>query len=79
MTAHWRYLDSLQPLSNLFLQAALRRRKVTGSHVPDLGLRSWIAVDSEKLEAYRKVCGFEDSSLLPPTIHTSWRFSYRCS
>ncbi|KTB61657.1 MaoC/PaaZ C-terminal domain-containing protein [Pseudomonas syringae] len=67
MTAHWRYLDSLQPLSNLFLQAALRRRKVTGSQLPDLGLRSWIAVDTDKLEAYRKVCGFEDSSLLPPT------------
>lgn len=26
MTAHWRYLNSLQPLSNLFIQAALRRK-----------------------------------------------------
>ncbi|KGS14511.1 MaoC-like domain-containing protein [Pseudomonas coronafaciens pv. garcae] len=67
MTAHWRYLDSLQPLSNLFLQAAMRRRKVTGSQLPDLGLRSWVAVDATKVGAYRKVCGFEDSSLLPPT------------
>lgn len=25
MTAHWRYLNSLQPLSNLFIQAALRQ------------------------------------------------------
>ncbi|MDA3135878.1 acyl dehydratase [Pseudomonas syringae] len=66
MTAHWRYLNSLQPLSNLFIQAALRR-KVTGMQLPDLGLRSWIAVDTYKLEAYRKVCGFEESSLLPPT------------
>ncbi|MCF5648110.1 acyl dehydratase [Pseudomonas syringae] len=66
MTAHWRYLNSLQPLSNLFIQAALRR-KVTGMQLPDLGLRSWIAVDTDKLEAYRKVCGFEESSLLPPT------------
>lgn len=66
MTAHWRYLNSLQPLSNLFIQAALRR-KVTGSQLPDLGLRSWIAVDTDKLDAYRKVCGFEESSLLPPT------------
>ncbi|CAM3216031.1 MaoC/PaaZ C-terminal domain-containing protein [Pseudomonas floridensis] len=66
MTAHWLYLDALQPLPNLFLQAALRR-KVTGTQLPDLGLRSWVSVDAEKLAAYRKACGFKDSSLLPPT------------
>ncbi len=66
MTAHWRYLDSLQPLSNLFIQAALRR-KVTGTQLPDLGLRSWMSVDADKLAAYRSVCGFKESSLLPPT------------
>lgn len=67
MTAHWRYLDSLQPLPNLFIQAALRR-KVTGTRLPDLGLRSWLSVDTDKLAAYRKTCGFEESSLLPPTF-----------
>ncbi|RMO87940.1 MaoC-like domain protein [Pseudomonas syringae pv. tagetis] len=74
MTAHWRYLNSLQPLSNLFIQAALRR-KVTGTQLPDLGLRSWIAVDNDKLEAYRKVCGFADSSLLPPTYPHALAFT----
>ncbi|EPN21893.1 MaoC-like domain protein, partial [Pseudomonas syringae pv. actinidiae ICMP 18804] len=74
MTAHWRYLNSLQPLSNLFIQAALRR-KVTGTQLPDLGLRSWITVDNDKLEAYRKVCGFADSSLLPPTYPHALAFT----
>lgn len=66
MTAHWRYLDSLQPLPNLFIQAVLRR-KASGTQLPDLGLRSWISVDPGKLAAYRAVCGFAESSLLPPT------------
>ncbi|WNW12028.1 MaoC/PaaZ C-terminal domain-containing protein [Pseudomonas sp. DTU_2021_1001937_2_SI_NGA_ILE_001] len=66
MTAHWRYLDSLPPLPSLFLQAALRR-KPSGTQLPDLGLRSWMTVDADKLAAYRAVCGFPDSSLLPPT------------
>ncbi|KQQ54960.1 acyl dehydratase [Pseudomonas sp. Leaf127] len=66
MTAHWRYLESLQPLPNLFLQAALRR-KVNGTRLPELGLRSWLDVDAHKLADYRRVCGFADSSLLPPT------------
>ncbi|GFM68581.1 acyl dehydratase [Pseudomonas cichorii] len=66
MTAHWRYLDSLQTLPNLFMQAALKR-KVTGTQLPDLGLRSWMSVDADKLAAYRSVCGFKDDSLLPPT------------
>lgn len=67
MTAHWRYLDSLQPLPNLFIQAALRR-KVTGTQLPDLGLRSWVSVDTDKLAAYRKTCGFKEASLLPSTF-----------
>ncbi|MFJ4143508.1 MaoC/PaaZ C-terminal domain-containing protein [Pseudomonas sp. NPDC089734] len=66
MTAHWRYLDSLQPLPNLFIQAALKR-KVTGTQLPDLGLRNWMSLDAEKLAAYRSVCGFKDDSLLPLT------------
>ncbi|TFZ32793.1 acyl dehydratase, partial [Pseudomonas syringae] len=66
MTAPWRYRYALQPLSNLCSQAALRRQ-FTGRQLPDLGLRSGIAVDTDKLVAYRKVCGFEESSLLPPT------------
>jgi acyl dehydratase len=30
-------------------------------------LRCWLDVDPKRLAAYRKVCGFADNSLLPPT------------
>lgn len=66
MSAHWRYLDSLPTLPNLFVQAALRR-KVTGTELPDIGLRCWTSVDAQKLSQYREVCGFSENSLLPPT------------
>lgn len=66
MSAHWRYLDSLPTLPNLFVQAALRR-KVTGTELPDIGLRCWTSVDPQKLSQYREVCGFSENSLLPPT------------
>ena len=66
MTAHWRYLDTPPALPGLFMQAALRR-KVTGSRLPEQGLRCWVSVDPDKVSAFRKVCGFVTSSLLPPT------------
>ncbi|HEX8595957.1 MAG TPA: MaoC/PaaZ C-terminal domain-containing protein [Pseudomonas sp.] len=66
MSAHWRYLDSLPALPSLFVHAALKR-KVTGTQLPELGLRCWMAVDAAKLAAYRHVCAYPDSSLLPPT------------
>jgi acyl dehydratase len=66
MTAHWRYLDTPPALPGLFMQAALRR-KVTGSQLPEQGLRCWVSVDPDKVAAFRQVCGFVTSSLLPPT------------
>ncbi|HEY0287801.1 MAG TPA: MaoC/PaaZ C-terminal domain-containing protein [Pseudomonas sp.] len=66
MTAHWRYLDTPPALPGLFLQAALRR-KVTGTRLPEQGLRCWVSVDPDKVSSFRKVCGFVASSLLPPT------------
>jgi acyl dehydratase len=66
MSAHWLYLDSLPALPKLFVHAALKR-KVTGTQLPELGLRCWMSVDPAKLAAYRQVCGYSDSSLLPPT------------
>jgi acyl dehydratase len=67
MSAHWRYLDSLPTLPNLFMHAALKR-KVTGTELPEIGLRCWTMVEPEKLANYRSVCGFSESSLLPPTF-----------
>lgn len=66
MSAHWRYLDSLPALPSLFVHAALKR-KVTGTQLPEVGLRCWMSVEPPKLAAYRHVCGYPDSSLLPPT------------
>jgi acyl dehydratase len=50
----------------LYVRAATRR-KITGTTLPDSGLRCWLDVDPKRLAAYRKVCGFADNGLLPPT------------
>ena len=66
MSAHWRYLDTLPALPGLFMQAALRR-KISGSQLPDHGLRCWVSVNPENANAFAKVCGFLPGSLLPPS------------
>ncbi|MDB5982024.1 MAG: Acyl dehydratase, partial [Pseudomonas sp.] len=66
MASAWSYLDTPPALPGLFMQAALRR-KVTGTQLPNEGLRCWISVNRQQLDAYRKVCGFTNSSLMPPT------------
>ncbi|TDV51227.1 acyl dehydratase [Pseudomonas graminis] len=66
MSAHWRYLDTPPALPGLFMQAALRR-KVSGTQLPDQGLRCWMSVDPDKVKAFAHVCGFVPGSLLPPT------------
>jgi acyl dehydratase len=66
MASAWSYLDAPPALPGLFMQAALRR-KVTGTQLPNEGLRCWISVNRQQLDAYRKVCGFTNSSLMPTT------------
>ncbi|WP_085595320.1 MULTISPECIES: MaoC/PaaZ C-terminal domain-containing protein [unclassified Pseudomonas] len=66
MTGHWHELNIPAPLPKLFLKAALRR-KISGTHLPDQGLRCLISLDPGQLAAYRKVCGFTDNGLLPVT------------
>ena len=66
MSIEWHTLDREPSLPGLYARAATRR-KITGTRLPDSGLRCWIDVDGQKLAAYRKVCGFADNSLLPPT------------
>jgi acyl dehydratase len=53
-------------MSSLYVKAATRR-KVTGKTLPQDGLRQVIQVDPQRLAAYRKVCGFAENGLLPPT------------
>jgi acyl dehydratase len=66
MTTDWHILDREPSLTDLYVRAATRR-KITGTTLPDSGLRSGIDVDPKRLAAYRKVCGFADNALLPPT------------
>ncbi|MEB0043227.1 MULTISPECIES: MaoC family dehydratase [unclassified Pseudomonas] len=74
MASQWSYLNAPPALPGLFVHAALRRR-VTGTVLPDEGLRCWVSVNRQQVEAYRKVCGFSDSSLMPPTYPHVLAFS----
>jgi acyl dehydratase len=66
MGIDWHTLNREPSLPGLYAQAATRR-KITGTTLPTAGLRCWVDVDAKRLAAYRKVCGFADNSLLPPT------------
>jgi acyl dehydratase len=66
MITDWHTLNREPSLPGLYARAATRR-KITGTTLPDSGLRCWVDVDPQRLAAYRKVCGFADNGLLPPT------------
>ncbi|PMW71172.1 MULTISPECIES: MaoC family dehydratase, partial [unclassified Pseudomonas] len=66
MITDWHTLNREPSLTGLYVKAATRR-KITGTTLPDTGLRCWLEVDPKRLAAYRKVCGFADNGLLPPT------------
>ena len=66
MIIDWHTLNREPSLPGLYVRAATRR-KITGTTLPDSGLRCWVDVDPKRLAAYRKVCGFTDNGLLPPT------------
>ncbi|AZF03446.1 MaoC family dehydratase [Pseudomonas sp. R5-89-07] len=62
----WQTLDSTPFLPPLYWRAALKR-KVTGSVLPERGLRCQVRVDPKAVAAYCEVCGFADSPMLPAT------------
>ncbi|KPG95054.1 acyl dehydratase [Pseudomonas sp. RIT-PI-q] len=66
MITDWHTLNREPSLPPLYARAATRR-KITGTTLPDSGLRCWLNVDPQRLAAYRNVCGFADNGLLPPT------------
>jgi acyl dehydratase len=66
MIIDWHTLNHEPSLAGLYVRAATRR-KITGSTLPESGLRCWVEVDPKRLAAYRTVCGFDDNGLLPPT------------
>ena len=62
----WQTLDSTPSLPPLYWRAALKR-KITGNTLPEHGLRCRVTVNPNAVAKYRKVCGFADSPMLPPT------------
>ncbi|PMV18880.1 MULTISPECIES: MaoC family dehydratase [unclassified Pseudomonas] len=62
----WKTLDSAPSLPPLYWRAALKR-KITGRTLPEHGLRCRVSIDPKRVAAYRKVCGFADSPILPAT------------
>lgn len=64
MAIDWLDLPAPPALPALFLRAALRRR-VTGRHLPELGVRCQVTVAPQHLARYRQICGFADDHRLP--------------
>jgi acyl dehydratase len=62
----WQTLDTPPVLPPLYWRTALKR-KITGTALPEHGLRCRVSVDPRHVAAYRKVCGFADSPILPAT------------
>ncbi|WP_339560606.1 MaoC/PaaZ C-terminal domain-containing protein [Pseudomonas sp. EA_65y_Pfl1_P113] len=62
----WKTLGATPFLPPLYWRAALKR-KITGSTLPEQGLRCRVSIDPNHVAAYRKVCGFTDSPILPAT------------
>jgi len=62
----WQTLGSTPFLPPLYWRAALKR-KISGDTLPALGLRCRVSVDPTHVAAYRRVCGFADSPILPAT------------
>ena len=62
----WQTLGGTPSLPPLYWRAALKR-KITGTTLPDRGLRCRVHINPTAVAAYRKVCGFADSPILPAT------------
>ncbi|WP_455825838.1 MaoC family dehydratase [Pseudomonas graminis] len=62
----WQTLGSPPVLAPLYWRAALKR-KITGNTLPEQGVRCRVSVNPREVAAYRKVCGFADSAVLPAT------------
>lgn len=62
----WQTLGSTPSLPPLYWRAVLKR-KITGQTLPEQGLRCRVRINPAEVAAYRKVCGFADSPILPAT------------
>jgi len=62
----WQTLGSTPFLPALYWRAAFKR-KITGSALPERGVRCRVSVNPTHVAAYREVCGFAQSPVLPAT------------
>ncbi|MGB3123665.1 MAG: MaoC/PaaZ C-terminal domain-containing protein [Pseudomonas sp.] len=62
----WQTSGSTPFLLPLYWRAALKR-KITGNTLPEQGVRCPVNINPKQLAAYRNVCGFADSPMLPAT------------
>ena len=61
----WRELQPVPSIAALTWRA-LRHRGRRGAPLPDLGLHGRVAIDAAQLARYRRVCGIDDATGLPP-------------
>ena len=66
MKRSWLDLHSPEARSRLYLRA-LGKRKITGTRLPERGLRCFLRIDPPNLQAYRRLCHFSDDRRLPAT------------
>ena len=66
MSVRWLDLSTPPHLPALYAHAAARR-KITGSTLPEQGLRCWVEVEAKPLAAFRDVCALAPSPWLAPT------------
>ncbi|MFF7707743.1 MaoC/PaaZ C-terminal domain-containing protein [Pseudomonas sp. NPDC007930] len=64
----WQTLNAPPAMAGLYARAALRTRVgPQPQELPATGLRCVLAIDPLRLGAFRKVCGYDNDGLLPPT------------
>lgn len=74
MNRPWHDLHRPDSRLGLYLRA-LGKRRITGSQLPVQGLRCYLRVDHDNLEAYRRLCHFADDGRLPGTYPHVMAFS----
>ena len=78
MTVKWLDLASPPHLPALYAHAAARR-KITGSTLPEQGLRCWVEVEPTSLAAFRDVATWRLAPCCLLPIPMSWPLGCKCS
>lgn len=66
MKRTWHHVHRPAGRASLYLRAA-GKRSITGDRLPEAGLRCYIPLQQQNLQAYRRLCHFADDGRLPAT------------